>query len=149
MAKKEKEEKKERYKKVRCPYCNSRFNYFKVKEKMWQCRGCGKKFKFDRKKLGHPHTEETKKILSKKKLNELNPNWKGNEVGLINLHGWIRRRKPKPKFCEECKKRKPYDLVNISGKYKRDINDFEWLCRKCHMVKDGRIHNLKQFRGDK
>jgi len=37
----------------------------------------------------------------------------------------------------------PYDVANISGKYKRDIKDFEWLCRLCHMTKDGRLEALK------
>ena len=29
---------------VRCTYCESAFIYFKVKEKVWQCRSCGKTF---------------------------------------------------------------------------------------------------------
>ena len=33
-----------------------------------------------------------------------NPIWKGNEVGRVALHEWIRNRKPKPEFCESCKK---------------------------------------------
>ena len=62
--------------------------------------------------------------------------WKGNKVGLSALHEWIRNHKPKPKLCEICKKRKPFDCSNISGKYKRDVNDFMWLCRSCHMKFD-------------
>jgi hypothetical protein len=73
-----------------------------------------------------------------------NSQWKGDKVGYISLHEWIRNRKPKPLLCEECNKNKPYDLANISGEYKRDINDFEWICRSCHMHKDGRINNLKR-----
>jgi len=138
-----------RFKKIKCPYCNSRFNYYKIKQKIWQCRSCGETFKFDRKKLGHPHTEETKKTISEKHKDELNVNWKGDDVGRTQLHEWVRRRKVKPEFCENCKKNKPYDLANISGEYKRDINDFKWLCRSCHMKEDGRIKNLKQFSGDK
>jgi ribosomal protein L37AE/L43A len=138
----------ERYKKIRCPYCNSRFNYFKIKEKIWQCRGCGEKFKFDRKKLGHPHTEETKKVIADKHKNELNVNWKGDDVGRTQLHEWVRRRKEKPDFCEICGINKPHDLANISGEYKRDVDDFKWLCRLCHMKDDGRINNLKQFQGE-
>ena len=65
--------------------------------------------------------------------------WKGNNVGYHSLHQWISSRKPKPKFCEKCKKEKPKDLSNISGDYQRKISDYEWLCRKCHMIKDGRI----------
>ena len=36
----------------------------------------------------------------------------------------------------------PYDCANISGEYHRDVDDFEWLCRRCHMVKDGRLEKL-------
>lgn len=75
--------------------------------------------------------------------NEKNGMWKGFKVGLSGLHFWISKHKSKPLFCECCKKNKPYDLSNISGKYKRDVNDFEWLCRKCHMLKDGRMYNLR------
>lgn len=65
--------------------------------------------------------------------------WKGNLVGLVGLHNWVRRHKPKPKLCIRCKKVPPRDLANISQKYKRDIDDFDWLCRRCHMESDGRI----------
>ena len=71
-----------------------------------------------------------------KMFGEKNPNWKGDKVGLIALHEWIKNHKPKPDFCEECNKVKPFDLSNISGEYKRDINDFRWLCRSCHMKED-------------
>jgi hypothetical protein len=87
--------------------------------------------------------------LPKKKfllVDNLNLNWKGDDVGLISLHEWIINRKPKPEFCERCSQKPPFDLANKSGKYLRDVNDYEWLCRKCHMVDDGRINNLKQFR---
>jgi len=82
---------------------------------------------------------DTKKKQSLSKLGELNPMWKGNLVGFDGLHGWITRHKPKPNFCVDCKKVPPYDLANISQQYKRDVNDFEWLCRRCHMKKDGRL----------
>ena len=71
-------------------------------------------------------------------------NWKGDNVKMIALHNWIRRHKPKPEFCEYCKKVPAFDLANISGEYKRDINDFEWLCRSCHMIKDGRLDKLHE-----
>ena len=29
---------------IRCPFCYSSFNYWKVKEETFQCRGCGKQF---------------------------------------------------------------------------------------------------------
>jgi hypothetical protein len=71
-----------------------------------------------------------------------NPNWKGNKVSYFGMHRWVEYNKPKPELCERCKKEAPKDLSNISGKYKRDINDYEWLCRKCHMLVDGRTKPL-------
>ena len=75
--------------------------------------------------------------------NSNNPAWKGNAVGLEGLHEWVRRHKPKPALCECCNEKPPYDLANVSGKYKRDIMDFQWLCRLCHMQSDGRLAALK------
>ena len=53
--------------------------------------------------------------------NSGNPFWKGNNVQYEGLHGWIRRYKHKPKKCNICKKKPPYDLANISGKYLRKL----------------------------
>lgn len=69
-------------------------------------------------------------------------NWKGDIVSYGVLHKYVRRNKPKPKSCEQCKIRPAYDLTNISGSYLRDLNDWRYLCRKCHMIEDGRINNL-------
>ena len=88
---------------------------------------------------GYKHSEETKAKIRQGRIAENNPNWKGNKVGKNQLHVWIRTRKPKPEFCEQCKMNKPIDLANISQKYKRDVNDFKWLCRRCHMLEDGRM----------
>ena len=77
-----------------------------------------------------------------KNLSEKNGMWKGTKAGLDAIHIWVLRRKPKPKLCENCGKSEPKDLANISQKYKRNINDFEWLCRKCHMIKDGRLKDF-------
>jgi len=68
--------------------------------------------------------------------NEKHPLWKGDDVGYACLHKWVRRHKPKPELCEMCNKALPTELANISGEYKRDINDFQWLCHKCHMKQD-------------
>lgn len=68
--------------------------------------------------------------------------WKGDNVGIDALHTYIKKYLPKPDKCVSCKKVPPMDLANISNEYKRDISDWEWLCRKCHMEKDGRIKSL-------
>lgn len=88
------------------------------------------------------HSIKTKKKMSLSKLNEKNSQWKGKNVGYSALHEWVTRHKPKPEFCEQCKEKPAYDLANISGEYKRDTTDYEWLCRKCHMIKDGRMGRL-------
>jgi len=41
---------------------------------------------------------------------------------------------------------KPLEIANISGDYDKQICDWEWLCRSCHMKSDGIIYNLRQFR---
>ena len=86
--------------------------------------------------------EKTRIKFSKNKLGEKNPNWAGLKVGYHALHDWIMERKKKPEFCEHCKIKSPFDLANISQQYKRDVNDFQYLCRSCHMKKDGRLSNL-------
>lgn len=96
---------------------------------------------------GKRHLLKTRILMSinrkgKVNLNEKNGMWKGNNVGYCAVHIWIKNHKSKPKYCENCNKKEPYDLANISGKYKRDINDYRWLCRSCHMKEDGRILNL-------
>lgn len=59
-----------------------------------------------------------------------------------NIHEKIRLIKKKPKRCERCHQIKSLELANISGKYIIDPNDFEWICRRCHIIGDGRIENL-------
>lgn len=98
-----------------------------------------------------PRVAKNATSISKAVRGSNNHKWKGDHIkSYTALHAWIRRNKKMPKFCEKCKKSKPYDLANISGNYKRDINDYEWLCRKCHMKKDGRsvkvLSNLIQFK---
>lgn len=88
---------------------------------------------------GLKRSKESKLKISKAKLGSKNPAWKGDNVGYKQLHFWIRKHKPKLNHCEMCKRKGlELDLANISRKYKRDINDFWWLCKKCHAKFDGR-----------
>lgn len=96
---------------------------------------------------GNKHTEKSKLLISISLKGEKNGMWKGDNIkSYVALHQWIRRNKPKIELCENCNKKESYDLANISGKYKRDIDDYKWLCRKCHMEEDGRILNLVSYR---
>ncbi len=78
---------------------------------------------------------------------EKNGKWKGNSIqSMPGFHLRMRRRIEKPLKYVSSNEKKPFDLANISQEYKPDVSDWEWLCRKCHMIKDGRIYNLKQFK---
>lgn len=89
------------------------------------CLGCDKPFKARGKKVKFCTVQCSK-------YGQNSHRWKGSDVGIDALHTYVRRRLPKPELCSCCKKEPPYDLANISQQYKRDISDWEWLCRKCH-----------------
>lgn len=89
---------------------------------------------------GRRFTEEHKKNISltQKKGNK-HYKWKGDKVGNRGLHYWIRRYKPISNFCEKCQEEKKVELANISGEYKRNINDYKWLCKSCHTKMDFKL----------
>lgn len=66
--------------------------------------------------------------------------WKGDAAGYNAKHTWIYRRLGKANMCVRCgvlgKKR--YDWANISGEYKRDVNDYQQMCAPCHLKMDFR-----------
>jgi hypothetical protein len=96
-----------------------------------------------RKKIrGYKHRPETIEKMRLVKLGERNPIWKGDNVSYRSLHEWIGNHLPKPEYCQICNKDKPYDAANISGRYLRDLNDWQYLCRACHMESDGRLERL-------
>lgn len=82
------------------------------------------------------------KAKSLAKRGENNPNWAGDGVGYKGVHLWVKKRYPAPQRCEGCGKKQRLDLAN-KGVYSRDRSQWEWLCRRCHMVKDGRLEKLK------
>lgn len=97
--------------------------------------------------IGRKLSEETKrKMKQSAHRGEKSHMWKGDDVKYAALHDWIRTYKPKSETCEICGRKKKLDLSNISGEYKRDINDFQWLCRSCHWEKDKIILNIKKMR---
>jgi len=68
---------------------------------------------------------------------EINHLWKGDKAGYYAIHSWVQEYKPKSDFCCSCGRQNcRLELSNISGEYKRDINDYEWLCVRCHRKKD-------------
>jgi len=132
----------------RLQFCETCGNQYRTKpSRQHTAKYCSRKCYFIS-RTGKPLvlTEEERKRRSQSKMGPKNPQWKGDNVSYRELHSWVQRYKIKPKLCENCKKVPPYDLANVSGKYKRDINDYEYLCRKCHMTKDGRLERLRLSR---
>ena len=79
--------------------------------------------------------------------------YKDAKVKYSTIHTWINRRKPKPLCCELCGEIKDTELA-LKGKiYTRNIHDYWYLCRKCHMITDGRlekaIQRILKFCGEK
>ena len=95
------------------------------------------------------YAKERRKLpvkLHHRNVGSNNGHWKGEEVGYSALHEWIRRRLKKPRKCTRCNVKKDLlDLANKSGEYKRDLTDWEYLCRKCHMATDGRSDYLRNY----
>lgn len=74
-----------------------------------------------------------------------NTHWIGEAIGYSGLHTWVRKHLAKPELCEVCKLKPALDLAN-KGIYDRTFTNWEWLCRKCHMAKDGRLDKLNAMR---
>ena len=99
-------------------------------------------------KKGYIMPKKWKDKIKIAKIGNKNPMWKGDGVGYHSLHEWVRRHKSKPQFCEICKVKPPIDLAN-RGIYNRDFKNWIWLCRKCHMKKDGRMKKLNNLNRNK
>ena len=76
------------------------------------------------------------------------PNYKGDEAGLKAIHNYVSARKPKPALCECCNKEQQRDLSSNGHTYTRNPVDYEWLCRKCHIIKDGTKYWLGKNRSE-
>lgn len=98
----------------------------------YKCKGCGIEFKPNRK--GQIYC-----CVRCSKLGNRNPAWKGDAVTNKCLHRWVEEQIGRPDSCTKCGKKGKVDLANKSELYLRDLDDWEWLCRKCHMDSDGRL----------
>lgn len=87
---------------------------------------------------------ERNKKIAESKIGDKNPMWVGDDVQYKPLHNWVLRNKPKSDSCEGCGATdRRLQAANISQEYKRDINDYTWLCSPCHVVQDGRVEKMR------
>ncbi len=72
--------------------------------------------------------------------NEKHYKWLGDKVNYRDLHAWVSRKLGKPDTCEHCSisglSGKHIHWANISGEYKRELNDWIRLCARCHKIYD-------------
>jgi len=84
-------------------------------------------------------------ISTEFKKGEIPINYLGDNVGYHALHDWVERKLGKPLKCEHCGcENKRLEWANKSHEYKRDIDDWIRLCRKCH-IKYDRSDNDKNW----
>ena len=108
--------------------------------------GKSARFKHGHNRRGAINSEEHRRKTGVAQLGEKNHYWRGDIAKYQAKHIWARRYLSKPDGCESCGSTRLLQWHNISKQYKRERNDWECLCCKCHMLKDGRMHsNLKQY----
>lgn len=99
-------------------------------------------------RLGMKVTAETRAKLS----GESNGQWRGDDVSYHALHMWVYKNKQRLGTCEKCGAQpEPYagmevgtDFANVSGEYRRDVDDWIELCRPCHSEFD-KARNAKRL----
>ncbi len=130
----------------------------KLKIEQWDCIECGtiinkkKNVSFRRKTCSKDcymsfrakrvaagvRTPEARRKQSVNHSGSRNYNW-SEKPSYSALHKRMYKIMKKPEACEECGEKKRLDLANISQKYLFDITDWTWLCRRCHLIQDGRL----------
>ena len=88
---------------------------------------------------GIPRSLSHRRAMAVSKVGSKNHQWAGDKVSYKTLHQWVRRNSIVPSNCQSCNKLSKLDAANISGNYLRDLSDWKFLCRKCHMGEDGRL----------
>jgi len=76
---------------------------------------------------------------------ELHPRWLGDAVDYKQLHKWVSRRRERTGTCEQCGTvpvpradgRAGTDWANVSGEYRRELDDYRELCHACNMAEVG------------
>lgn len=95
------------------------------------CLDCGKVLGNRRSKKCMQHAQIG---VHKGLRNELNPMWKGDHATYEAVHAWVKVRLGKATYCTNnlSHTASRYEWANISGEYKRDINDWHSFCSKCN-----------------
>ena len=86
--------------------------------------------------------------------NEKHHAWKGDNAGYASVHSWIVRNAGKAKSCSfnSLHESTRFQWANISGTYRRDVDDYAQLCPSCHKTYDNIVKkhpgNVFVFNGE-
>lgn len=100
---------------------------------------------------GHiPWNKGTKGIMksnqtsfTKGRKDFLHPVWKGEFASYSAIHHWVKRWKGRPNKCENCGFIGKCTWANLDHSYKRILEDYISLCRKCHYAFDVNFNGRK------
>lgn len=122
------------------------------------CEICKKEFKIRsyRKNIARFCSNKCRGIWVSKTFSGKNsPNWKGDKISRVGVHDWIKKIKGKA-FEHSCKLEDKtckgrMEWSNVSGRYKRNISDWQTLCTSHHrrfdMTDEWRKHNSEAKKG--
>ena len=71
--------------------------------------------------------------------------WRGDKATKASIHSWVVDNFIRPDHCEICKKPsldKVFDWSNKDHAYSRKREDWQYVCRKCHIHYDIKYNNL-------
>jgi len=92
-------------------------------------------------KKGSKHTPEAIEKIRAAKMGQCsgpdNYQWKTEGLGYRSLHNWVEKARPRTGVCTLCGSEGYTENANISGEYRRDLEDFVELCKSCHTLRDG------------
>ncbi len=71
---------------------------------------------------------------------DMHINWKGDDVGYLGLHVWVKKKLGQPDTCEHCGESgltgNQIHWANKDHQYRRNLTDWLRLCKQCHINYD-------------
>ena len=99
-------------------------------------------------------SKQGKSIHTEKSIAAIKKSLMGNKYAMKervtyrSLHAWLRANKPNPGHCECCGSTGKLEIASINRhNYSRNLDDYMYLCVKCHRNLDGSKFNLPQYGG--
>lgn len=96
---------------------------------------------------GYRHSEETRSRIAESQKEERSAQWKGDKVGYHGLHSWVYRKLGRAEICSNCDSTINVEWSNVSHSYKRDVNDWQQLCARCHRAYDKGRNDIRLLFG--